>query len=147
MSYLTSRAAKVLLASLLAVLGTLGLTATATAAPQLAGHASQVTSYQADCGDTSGFDVVALSSLPPEATDTVNLIQQGGPFPYSQDGTVFSNREGVLPDCSYGYYHEYTVITPGSSTRGARRIITGDGGEYFYTDDHYATFSLVDINS
>lgn len=93
---------------------------------------------------------VALSSLPSQATDTVRLVQKGGPFPYSQDGTVFQNREGLLPSQSSGYYHEYTVKTPGSSTRGARRIITGGGtlknpAHWYYTADHYASFSNVDI--
>ncbi|PXY27085.1 ribonuclease domain-containing protein [Prauserella muralis] len=101
---------------------------------------------RAECGDTSGFDRVALADLPPEATDTYELIRSGGPYPYPQDGTVFENREGLLPDCERGYYHEYTVETPGSDDRGARRIVTGDGDEYFYTDDHYASFDLVDVS-
>ncbi|MEV7773961.1 ribonuclease [Kitasatospora sp. NPDC086791] len=88
---------------------------------------------------------VCLSALPPEAADTLDLIASDGPFPYSQDGVVFQNREHVLPGESYGYYHEYTVVTPGSPTRGARRIVTGQGyQEDYYTGDHYATFSLVD---
>ena len=91
--------------------------------------------------------MVALSSLPAEATDTYHLIQQGGPYPYDQDGTVFQNRESLLPACSSGYYHEYTVVTPGSGDRGARRIVTGEGGEYFYTGDHYASFQLIDVNA
>ncbi|MET8629000.1 ribonuclease [Kitasatospora sp. NPDC004669] len=93
--------------------------------------------------DVSG--TVCLSTLPPEATDTLNLISTGGPFPYSQDGVVFQNRGSVLPGQSYGYYHEYTVITPGAPTRGARRIVTGQQDqEDYYTGDHYATFSLID---
>ncbi|MFF4926386.1 ribonuclease [Kitasatospora sp. NPDC001261] len=93
--------------------------------------------------DVSGS--VCLSALSSQATDTLNLIASGGPFPYSQDGVVFQNREGVLPSESYGYYHEYTVITPGSPTRGARRIVTGQASqEDYYTGDHYATFSLID---
>jgi guanyl-specific ribonuclease Sa len=126
---------KALLPLLLATLTVLGLTTAANAA-QVA---------QPACGDTSSYDVVSLSSLPPQAADTEELIEQGGPFPYSQDGTVFSNREDLLPDCASGYYHEYTVITPGSSDRGARRIVTGSGGEHFYTDDHYASFDLIDL--
>ncbi|AHI00716.1 hypothetical protein GCM10010174_45890 [Kutzneria viridogrisea] len=140
MSYLTSRAVKALLALLLAFAGTAGLAVTASAAP--------VGVLQASCGDTSEFQQVALSSLPAQATDTVDLIKQGGPFPYPKnDGVVFGNREGILPACASGYYHEYTVITPGSSNRGTRRIITGSAGEYFYTADHYESFVLVDINS
>ncbi len=88
---------------------------------------------------------ICYSDLPSQAHDTLDLIEQGGPYPYSQDGTVFQNREGVLPGQSTGYYHEYTVITPGSSTRGARRIVTGEEHqEDYYTADHYASFDLVD---
>jgi len=88
---------------------------------------------------------ICYSALPSQAHDTLDLIEQGGPYPYSQDGTVFQNREGVLPSQSTGYYHEYTVITPGSSTRGARRIVTGEESqEDYYTADHYETFDLVD---
>ncbi|MDQ0948541.1 ribonuclease T1 [Streptomyces phaeochromogenes] len=87
---------------------------------------------------------ICYSALPSQAHDTLDLIEQGGPYPYSQDGTVFQNREGILPSQSSGYYHEYTVITPGSSTRGARRIVTGEETqEDYYTADHYATFKLV----
>lgn len=144
---------KSVVAGLLATLAVFGVATTATAAPLVAGQTHAAHAYldgtdQASCGDTSGFQTVQLSKLPPQATDTVNLIKQGGPFPYpSHDGSVFDNREGVLPNCATGYYHEYTVITPGSPTRGTRRIITGQGGEYFYTGDHYASFQLVDINS
>ncbi|MEU4894470.1 ribonuclease [Streptomyces sp. NPDC044780] len=88
---------------------------------------------------------ICYSDLPTEAHDTLDLIEQGGPYPYPQDGTVFQNREGVLPSQSSGYYHEYTVITPGSDDRGARRIVTGQKtDEDYYTSDHYASFDLVD---
>ncbi|MDX3246799.1 ribonuclease [Streptomyces sp. ME18-1-4] len=90
---------------------------------------------------------VCYSRLPSQAYDTLELIEQGGPFPYSQDGSVFQNREGVLPSQSTGYYHEYTVKTPGSSTRGARRIVTGKKtDEDYYTADHYATFNLINYS-
>ncbi|MFE2211668.1 ribonuclease domain-containing protein [Streptomyces canus] len=89
---------------------------------------------------------ICYSDLPSQAYDTLDLIDAGGPYPYSQDGVVFQNREGVLPSQSSGYYHEYTVITPGSSTRGARRIVTGEETqEDYYTSDHYATFDLIDF--
>ncbi|MFF2961931.1 ribonuclease domain-containing protein [Streptomyces sp. NPDC057963] len=88
---------------------------------------------------------ICYSALPAQAHDTLDLIEAGGPFPYSQDGSVFQNREGVLPSQSTGYYHEYTVVTPGSPTRGARRVITGEEArEDYYTSDHYATFDLID---
>lgn len=75
---------------------------------------------------------------------TLDLIEQGGPFPYRQDGVVFTNREGRLPPRPYGYYHEYTVPTPGAPTRGTRRIIRGAGGETYYTNDHYGSFVPID---
>ncbi|MFC7911814.1 ribonuclease domain-containing protein [Streptomyces nigra] len=88
---------------------------------------------------------ICQSALPSQAHDTLELIEQGGPFPFEQDGTVFQNREGILPSRSTGYYHEYTVITPGSDTRGARRIVTGEEPqEDYYTADHYASFDLID---
>ncbi|SIS19345.1 ribonuclease domain-containing protein [Williamsia sterculiae] len=91
----------------------------------------------------------ALSSLPSQAGDTVDLIHSDGPFPYpSNDGVVFSNREGLLPSESSGYYHEYTVPTPGSSNRGTRRIVTGgtpvnEPPHYYYTGDHYESFCEI----
>ncbi|MEU2767736.1 ribonuclease domain-containing protein [Streptomyces diastaticus] len=88
---------------------------------------------------------ICYSDLPAQAHDTLDLIEAGGPFPYPQDGTVFQNREGLLPAQSTGYYHEYTVETPGSDNRGARRIVTGSAAdEDYYTADHYASFDLVD---
>jgi ribonuclease T1 len=87
---------------------------------------------------------ICYGSLPSQAYDTLELIEAGGPYPYSQDGSVFQNREGVLPSQSSSYYHEYTVKTPGSSTRGARRIVTGQKSqEDYYTADHYVTFKLI----
>ncbi|MBH5337658.1 ribonuclease [Streptomyces pactum] len=93
---------------------------------------------------TAAVGDICLSDLPREAHDTLDLIASGGPYPFPQDGTVFQNREGILPRQSLGYYHEYTVVTPGSDDRGARRIVTGDGGrEDYYTADHYRSFDLV----
>ncbi|MFC4762710.1 ribonuclease domain-containing protein [Dyella koreensis] len=88
------------------------------------------------------------SFLPPEARDIVERIQRGGPFAHRQDGTVFGNREGRLPAQPNGYYHEYTVETPGLNYRGARRIITGGNPPviYYYTDDHYRTFQSFQVN-
>ena len=80
--------------------------------------------------------------LPPEARDTLELIARGGPFPHRQDGVVFGNYEHLLPAEPRGWYHEYTVETPGAHDRGARRIITGGNPPevYYYTDDHYRSF-------
>lgn len=85
--------------------------------------------------------------LPAEARQTIALIQRGGPFPHRQDGSVFSNREQRLPQRARGYYHEYTVDTPGAGNRGARRIVTGGNPPtgWFYTDDHYETFRSFDV--
>ena len=89
--------------------------------------------------DTSGG---LPAFLPPEARRTLALIARGGPFPYHQDGGTFGNYEHLLPEQPRGYYHEYTVDTPGSRDRGARRIITGGTPPevYYYTDDHYRSF-------
>ncbi|HXZ48181.1 MAG TPA: ribonuclease domain-containing protein [Usitatibacter sp.] len=83
---------------------------------------------------------IAEADLPPEARATMQLIRKGGPFPYARDGAIFGNREGALPRQRRGYYREYTVKTPHVRTRGARRIIWGRGGEFWYTDDHYNHF-------
>ena len=80
---------------------------------------------------------VEIAALPPEARDTLLLIRKGGPYPYAKDGAVFGNREGALPRQKRGYYREYTVKTPHERTRGARRIIAGSDGDFYYTEDHY----------
>jgi guanyl-specific ribonuclease Sa len=96
-------------------------------------------------GADSGLPVKALSALPPQASDTWKLIESGGPYPYPRnDDVVFENREKRLPGKKSGYYHEYTVKTPGSADRGARRLITGQAHELYYTGDHYASFVVVD---
>ena len=99
-------------------------------------------------GPMDNLGTVALATLPPEARTTHRLILAGGPFPYRKDGTVFGNRERLLPRAERGFYREYTVPTPGSRDRGARRIVCG--GERptapeacFYTADHYASFKLI----
>jgi len=94
---------------------------------------------------------VAAAELPKEARDTLALIKTGGPFRYRRDGSVFGNFEKRLPARSRGYYREYTVPSAGARGRGARRIVAGAGaggdvrtsGEYYYTDDHYATFRRI----
>ncbi|MFJ6214662.1 ribonuclease domain-containing protein [Streptomyces sp. NPDC092296] len=87
---------------------------------------------------------VCQARLPAQAHDTLLLIGAGGPYPYRADDTVFQNRERRLPRRSGGYYHEFTVRTPGSGDRGARRIIVGRGGEEYWTADHYGSFKEID---
>lgn len=86
---------------------------------------------------------VPLAKLPAEARQTLALIKAGGPFPYPQDGRAFGNREGLLPKRERAYYREYSVKTPGARDRGARRIVAGRSGEYYYTEDHYRSFRHI----
>jgi guanyl-specific ribonuclease Sa len=101
----------------------------------------------ADAPATRGAARRYPSFLPGEAIATLAAIERGGPFPHDRDGSVFQNRERRLPDQARGYYREYTVETPGSRDRGARRIVSGgDPPEiYYYTDDHYRTFRRVEV--
>jgi ribonuclease T1 len=97
---------------------------------------------------SSSEATVKLSDLPPQAQTTQRLIYQGGPFPYAKDGSVFGNRERLLPREPRGYYREYTVRTPRARDRGARRIVCGGRPPEkpeacYYTDDHYASFRLI----
>lgn len=94
--------------------------------------------------DASGLPSVEVADLPTEARHTLELIAAAGPYPYPRDGVVFQNRERLLPRKARGYYHEYTVPTPGEGDRGARRIITGKGGELYWTPDHYRSFSVIE---
>lgn len=89
----------------------------------------------------------AADALPREARDTLALIARGGPFPHAQDGAVFGNYEGLLPKRARGYYHEYTVETPGARNRGARRIVTGGTPPvvWYYSDDHYRSFRRLEM--
>lgn len=98
--------------------------------------------------NTHDASSIALAALPREAQTTYRLILSGGPFPYEKDGVVFGNRERQLPRHKRGYYREYTVKTPGSHDRGARRIVCGGSPpnrpeSCYYTDDHYANFRRI----
>jgi ribonuclease T1 len=86
---------------------------------------------------------IPVAGLPAEARETLQLIERGGPFPYSRDGVVFGNYEKRLPPRRRGYYREYTVPTPGARNRGARRIVAGDQGDRYYTADHYRSFQRI----
>ena len=95
-----------------------------------------------------GVAGVVLATLPPQAQQTHRLILTGGPFPYRKDGTVFGNRERLLPLHPRGFYREYTVKTPGSRDRGARRIVCGGlqptaPEACYYTGDHYTSFKRI----
>ena len=126
---------------------TTGAAAGLLAATLMASQALEAKSLQAGSA-SGGLPSVQLAALPPEAQATERLIRTGGPFPYAKDGSVFGNREHVLPRKSRGYYREYTVKTRTERDRGARRIVCG--GEQpthpeacYYTDDHYASFRRI----
>ncbi|HET6299499.1 MAG TPA: ribonuclease domain-containing protein [Kribbella sp.] len=144
------------LTALATLLAALLLTLTATTSSYAGQTAPTQYAVQGGSGSaapalTAALPSCTLSSLPSQARTTWNLIRSGGPFPYSQDGSVFQNREGLLPPKSSGYYHEYTVKTPGSSDRGARRLIGGGAltnpASLYYTADHYASFCLVNTQA
>jgi ribonuclease T1 len=123
--------------ALTAGLLSLGLMLTSTHLVHAKGPASGVAS-----------DTIALAQLPAQGQDMMKLIYTGGPFKYDKDGTVFGNREKILPAKSRGFYREYTVKTPGERTRGARRIVCGGikptaPDACYYTDDHYASFRKI----
>lgn len=102
-------------------------------------------------GASSGLPVRPLSALPPEAAQVWKQIVTGAKLRYDRDGITFANKERILPPRPSGYYHEYTVTTPGEGDRGARRLITGGergpGQELYYTGDHYVSFVVVDPNA
>ncbi len=115
-------------------------------APALSGSGSYVPPARAADPATSA---TLPGFLPAEARDTVALIRRGGPFAHRQDGNVFGNREGRLPRQPRGWYREYTVETPGSRDRGARRIVTGGTPpvEWYYSDDHYDSFRSFRVDA
>ena len=90
---------------------------------------------------------VALADLPKEAREVYTLVGKGGPFAFDRDGVVFGNREKLLPAKPRGYYHEYTVRTPGVNNRGGRRLVCGGKktapDACYYTDDHYRSFRKI----
>lgn len=144
------------LAVLRAAASKAGATARVTAASALmtAGVAAGAVALLAGAGPASAkpsageLPIVSLAQLPAEARTTYELIHSGGPFPYQKDGTVFMNRERLLPQQARGFYREYTVKTPRSRDRGARRIVCGGKPPTapevcYYTADHYASFSRI----
>ena len=113
------------------------------AAPAPAPATSDAATATRDGGSAAAYPAF----LPAEARPVLDAIARGGPYRYRQDGGVFQNRERRLPAQPRGYYHEFTVDTPGSDDRGARRIITGGNPpvEYWYTDDHYRSFRRFEL--
>jgi ribonuclease T1 len=107
-------------------------------------HAVQARTSQ----EVQALSTMLTTELPRDGQETYLKIRQGGPFPYEKDGTVFGNRERILPREARGYYREYTVRTPGARNRGARRIVCGglvpaEPKACYYTQDHYASFRLI----
>jgi len=102
-----------------------------------------LTAQPQDRGAPHPIHAIRVSDLPPEARATLALIRAGGPFPYARDGSVFANREGLLPPAPRGTYREYTVMTPGRMDRGARRIVAVKLAEFYYTEDHYGSFRRI----
>lgn len=119
-----------------------------TTAALAAGGAAARTSQQ-DTPDDVGASIgsISVNEMPREAVNTLSLIAAGGPFPYEKDGVVFGNFERILPSHRRGYYHEYTVPTPGAHNRGAQRIVCGGPRKRtdncYYSDDHYASFRRI----
>ena len=106
----------------------------------LAGLLALAFSFSAFCFSENAIE---KKQLPREAVETIVLIRKGGPFPHQRDGISFGNRERLLPRRERGWYREYTVKTPGTKDRGARRVIAGRDGTLYYTDDHYRSFKRV----
>lgn len=125
--------------------GRAGSTATTTSPGRGATATSDAADATPSASPTRASDLptISIGDLPDEALDTLLLIQDGGPYPHSQDDGIFGNREGILPARTNGYYREYTVETPGSPDRGARRIVVGADGDRYYTTDHYDSFREI----
>jgi ribonuclease T1 len=129
----------VLVVALVAVLGYCARMSTRDSASTTPGAPATVSAST----PVSGLPTVKLAELPKEAAQTLALIDKGGPFPYDRDGITFANQEKLLPKHAGGYYKEYTVPTPGSRDRGARRLVVGKDGDIYYTADHYESFRQV----
>jgi ribonuclease T1 len=143
--------------ALIAILGGCG-----KAGPQSATEASGASASQAPAQPASGASgtpaasgaqasgvlaTVTKAQLPGEAAETLRLIKAGGPFPFKDDGVLFRNTALLLPNHPRGYYHTYTVRTPGATDRGQRRIVCGgprkQTSDCYYTDNYYASFKRI----
>lgn len=127
----------------LVLLTTTALLLTGCGGNEDSGSGSGANSTLASPGWADGMALVHAGALPEEARTTLRLIDEGGPYPYEKDGSVFGNYEDRLPRKARGHYREYTVPTPGARDRGARRIVAGTDDERYYTDDHYESFKAV----
>lgn len=121
--------------------------ASASEAPGQPGQGASGTAAASGSQAAAALGTVTLTQLPGEAAETLRLIKAGGPFPYRDDGVLFRNSALLLPDHPRGYYHTYTVRTPGSTDRGQRRIVCGgprkQAAECYYTDNYYASFKRI----
>ncbi|MDR5752879.1 MULTISPECIES: ribonuclease domain-containing protein [unclassified Caballeronia] len=121
--------------------------ASASQAPVQPGQAASGTPGASGAQERSAPASVAKAQLPAEAADTLRLIKAGGPFPFGEDGVLFRNSAALLPEHPRGYYHAYTVRTPGSTDRGQRRIVCGgprkQTTDCYYTDDYYVSFKRI----
>ena len=122
-----------------------GASASQASAPL--GQAASGTSSASGAPKGSAPAAVSKAQLPGEAAETLRLIKAGGPFPFGEDGVLFRNSAVLLPQHPRGYYHAYTVRTPGSADRGQRRIVCGgprrQTGDCYYTEDYYASFKRI----
>jgi ribonuclease T1 len=121
--------------------------ASASQAPVQPGPAASDTPVASGGQERSALAAITKAQLPGEAAETLRLIKAGGPFPFGEDGVLFRNTAVLLPQHPRGYYHAYTVRTPGSADRGQRRIVCGgprkQTGDCYYTDDYYASFKRI----
>ncbi|SIT39986.1 Guanine-specific ribonuclease N1 and T1 [Paraburkholderia ribeironis] len=138
--------------ALSAILGGCGKNGSQNAAQEPGASASQAPGQpgQAASGAPAASGALAAvtkAQLPGEAAETLRLIKAGGPYPFGEDGVLFRNSAALLPQHPRGYYHAYTVRTPGSADRGQRRIVCGgprkQTSDCYYTDDYYASFKRI----
>lgn len=138
--------------ALSAILGGCGKDGSRNATQEPGASASQVPAQPGQAASATPAEsgapaAVTKAQLPAEAAETLRLIKAGGPFPFGEDGVLFRNSAGLVPQHPRGYYHAYTVRTPGSADRGKRRIVCGgprrQTSDCYYTDDYYASFKRI----
>ena len=121
--------------------------ASASSAPVQPAQGASDTLSASGAQASGALGTITKTQLPGEAADTLRLIKAGGPFPFGEDGVLFRNSAGLLPQHPRGYYHTYTVRTPGATDRGLRRVVCGgprkQTGDCYYTDNYYASFKRI----